>query len=51
VGNTGNRWMVGLNDLVGPFQPRDSMILSFYHLEMGIVVFNTFPNGLTEICL
>ena len=26
VGNTGGRWMVGLNGLVGLFQPCNSMI-------------------------
>jgi len=32
VGSNGGRRMVGLDDLVGPFQPCDSMILRQTHI-------------------
>ena len=38
-GSKGNGRMVGLDDLVGPFQPCDSVILLFYFMHLLSAVF------------
>ena len=49
AGSNGDRRMVGLDDLVGPFQPCDSMIIrlsrrawySYLHAEAAAVFFSS----------